>query len=103
MVILTSNRTRELHEALRRRCVYHWIDYPAPEREARDRHDARLERRREHRPRGGGRGRTAAARAADQAARHRGSGRLGGGRDRACTKGGASWPDAFKRVHRRRH
>jgi len=28
IVVLTSNRTRELHEALRRRCVYHWIDYP---------------------------------------------------------------------------
>src|SRR5512145_340985 len=35
VVVLTSNRTRELHEALRRRCVYHWIDYPDPEREAR--------------------------------------------------------------------
>ncbi len=35
VVVLTSNRTRELHEALRRRCVYHWIDYPAPELEAR--------------------------------------------------------------------
>jgi MoxR-like ATPase len=35
VVILTSNRTRELHEALRRRCVYHWIEYPAPEREMR--------------------------------------------------------------------
>lgn len=34
IVILTSNRTRELHEALRRRCVYHWIDYPSPEQEA---------------------------------------------------------------------
>ena len=34
IVILTSNRTRELAEALRRRCVYHWIDYPDPEREA---------------------------------------------------------------------
>ncbi len=34
VVILTSNRTRELHEALRRRCVYHWIDYPTAEREA---------------------------------------------------------------------
>jgi MoxR-like ATPase len=32
-VILTSNRTRELHDALRRRCLYHWIDYPNPERE----------------------------------------------------------------------
>jgi len=35
VVILTSNRTRELHEALRRRCVYHWIDYPSAEREMR--------------------------------------------------------------------
>lgn len=34
VVVLTSNRTRELHEALRRRCVYHWIAYPEPEREA---------------------------------------------------------------------
>jgi MoxR-like ATPase len=34
VVILTSNRTRELHDALRRRCLYHWIGYPAAEREA---------------------------------------------------------------------
>ncbi|MGE0500668.1 MAG: AAA family ATPase [Rhizobiaceae bacterium] len=34
IVVLTSNRTRELAEALRRRCVYHWIDYPDAEREA---------------------------------------------------------------------
>jgi MoxR-like ATPase len=34
VVLLTSNRTRELHEALRRRCVYHWIDYPDQHREA---------------------------------------------------------------------
>lgn len=34
LVILTSNRTRELHEALRRRCCYHWIDFPSPQREA---------------------------------------------------------------------
>lgn len=34
VVILTSNRTRELHEALRRRCVYHWIGFPEPAREA---------------------------------------------------------------------
>jgi MoxR-like ATPase len=32
-VILTSNRTRELHDALRRRCLYHWIGYPTRERE----------------------------------------------------------------------
>ncbi|HEV3498365.1 MAG TPA: MoxR family ATPase [Actinomycetes bacterium] len=34
VVVLTSNRTRELHDALKRRCLYHWIDYPDPEREA---------------------------------------------------------------------
>ncbi len=33
VVVLTSNRTRELHDALKRRCLYHWIDYPTPERE----------------------------------------------------------------------
>ncbi|NEH97720.1 AAA family ATPase [Rhizobium leguminosarum] len=35
VVVLTSNRTRDLHEALRRRCVYHWIDYPDADLEAR--------------------------------------------------------------------
>jgi MoxR-like ATPase len=33
IVVLTSNRTRELHDALKRRCLYHWIDYPGLERE----------------------------------------------------------------------
>ena len=33
LVVLTSNRTRELHDALKRRCLYHWIDYPTAERE----------------------------------------------------------------------
>jgi len=33
VVVLTSNRTRELHDALKRRCLYHWIDYPSPGRE----------------------------------------------------------------------
>jgi MoxR-like ATPase len=33
LVILTSNRTRELHDALKRRCLYHWIGYPPPDRE----------------------------------------------------------------------
>jgi MoxR-like ATPase len=32
-VIVTSNRTREVHDALKRRCLYHWIDYPTAERE----------------------------------------------------------------------
>ena len=33
LVILTSNRTREIHDALKRRCFYHWVDYPSAERE----------------------------------------------------------------------
>ncbi len=33
VVVLTSNRTRDLHDALKRRCLYHWIDYPDVERE----------------------------------------------------------------------
>ena len=34
VVVLTSNRSRELHDALRRRCLYHWIEFPAPARTA---------------------------------------------------------------------
>jgi len=34
VVVLTSNRTRDLHDALKRRCLYHWIEYPSAEREA---------------------------------------------------------------------
>ena len=34
VVVLTSNRSRDLHDALRRRCLYHWIDFPAPARAA---------------------------------------------------------------------
>jgi MoxR-like ATPase len=33
IVVITSNRTRELHDALKRRCLYHWIDYPSLEKE----------------------------------------------------------------------
>jgi len=35
MVVVTSNRTREVHDALKRRCLYHWIDYPSFEKEYR--------------------------------------------------------------------
>lgn len=35
LVVLTSNRTREIHDALKRRCLYHWIDYPSAEKERR--------------------------------------------------------------------
>jgi MoxR-like ATPase len=33
VVVITSNRTREIHDALKRRCLYHWIDYPSFEKE----------------------------------------------------------------------
>ena len=66
VVILTSNRTRDLHEALRRRCVYHWIDYPTAEREARIVMTARFERRRSDGARRRRRGRQAEARAVEQ-------------------------------------
>ena len=33
LVIITSNRTREIHDALKRRCLYHWVDFPSVERE----------------------------------------------------------------------
>jgi MoxR-like ATPase len=35
IVVVTSNRTREIHDALKRRCIYHWIDYPTLDRELR--------------------------------------------------------------------
>jgi MoxR-like ATPase len=33
IVIITSNRTREIHDAIKRRCLYHWVDYPDAQRE----------------------------------------------------------------------
>ncbi|HKS60258.1 MAG TPA: MoxR family ATPase, partial [Xanthobacteraceae bacterium] len=33
ITVITSNRTREIHDALKRRCLYHWVDYPSAERE----------------------------------------------------------------------
>src|SRR4029078_1034757 len=33
IIVLPSNRTRDLHDAVKRRCLYQWIDYPSPERE----------------------------------------------------------------------
>ena len=76
-VIVTSNRTRELHDALKRRCLYHWIDFPVARARGGDRAPARA--------RGvggaralGRRGDRAAARARPrQAAGSRGGDRLG--------------------------
>ena len=41
VIVLTSNRTRDLHDAVKRRCLYHWIDYPTPGARGRDRAPAR--------------------------------------------------------------
>jgi MoxR-like ATPase len=40
IVVVTTNRTREIHDALKRRCFYHWVDYPSAEQGSRDRHHA---------------------------------------------------------------
>ena len=84
VVILTSNRTRELHDALKRRCLYHWIDYPTAERERAIVH-ARLPGVPERDRHPGGRGGRQAARAGRplQAARGGGDDRLGAGAARA--------------------
>ena len=41
IVILTSNRTRDVHDALKRRCLYHWVEHPGFDREVADRSPAR--------------------------------------------------------------
>ena len=41
VIVLTSNRTRDLHDAVKRRCLYQWIDYPTPGARGRDRAPAR--------------------------------------------------------------
>ena len=83
VTILTSNRTRELHDALRRRCLYHWIDYPDPARERAivERHAPGIAAEAAERLVGGGGGGAAAA--AGQAAGDRRERRLGARRDGA--------------------
>ena len=53
VVVLTSNRTRELHDALKRRCLYHWIEHPGLDRELADRPHPRARGLRGPRPSGG--------------------------------------------------
>ena len=77
VVVLTSNRTRDLHEALRRRCVYHWITYPDATTRSAHRHAARAAMSpRQRRARSSPPSRPAQA-AARQAAGHLRSGRMG--------------------------
>ncbi len=81
VVVLTSNRTRELHEALRRRCVYHWIGYPDAGREAQIVMMRASSVARSHRRGGRGRGGPPAAGAFVEAAGGGRNGGMGRGRD----------------------
>ena len=81
VVVLTSNRTREVHDAIRRRCLYHWVDYPDAARER-----AILAAKAPGVPErtggaGGGVRAEAARRGPVQAARRRRDDRLGAGAD----------------------
>ena len=89
VVVLTSNRTRELHEALRRRCIYHWIAFPT--RRARRDHHARARARAESGRRAGwSRRQRPPPPAAGQGAGHRRGGRLGARRRTCSTRAGAT-------------
>ena len=82
LVVLTSNRTRELHDALKRRCLYHWIDHPGLDREVADRPLARPRGQRDPGPPGRRPGPAAARpRRPAQAARRGRDPRLGAGAD----------------------
>ena len=86
LVVITSNRTRDVHDALKRRCLYHWVDHPDFEREV-----AIVRLRAPDVPEPprspGRRGRRVDARARPlQAARRRGDDRLGDGARRARTR-----------------
>ena len=94
LVVITSNRTRELHDALKRRCLYHWIDYPTPGPRGGDRAGAPARsagRDRPARVRGGG---APARRGALQAA--------GRGRDDRVGAGAAGARRGRPRRHPRR-
>ena len=87
IIVLTSNRTRDLHDAVKRRCLYQWIDYPTPQREV-EIVRRRVPRRLADARRAGGRrgGADARLRRAEAAGRRRGD-RLGRGADRARRRG----------------
>ena len=77
LVVLTSNRTRELHDALKRRCLYHWVGLPERRARAGDRPGARAGRVPDAGAQGRRRGEPAARARPGQAARRRRDDRLG--------------------------
>ena len=81
-IVLTSNRTRDLHDAVKRRCLYQWIDYPEPGARGRDRPPPRPGRLADARGAGGRRGRADARLRRAEAARDRRGDRLAGGAER---------------------
>ena len=76
-VVVTSNRTRELHDALKRRCLYHWIDHPGLDREVEIVRTRAPHVGEDARPRRRGGGRQVAVAGSRQAPRRRGDDRLG--------------------------
>ena len=88
VIVLTSNRTRDLHDAVKRRCLYHWIDYPTPRARGRDRAPARQGRVGDAGGAGRERGRADARQRRAEAAGHRRGDRLAGGA-RACSASSA--------------
>ncbi len=87
IVVITSNRTREIHDALKRRCLYHWIDYPDAERERRIVAAKAPHARRGADPRTRRLRPAPAPRRPVQVARHRRDARLGDGADRTRRRG----------------
>ncbi len=77
IVILTSNRTREVHDALKRRCLYHWVDYPDFAREIEILQARAPEAAETPQPRGGGLRAAPAHRGPVQETRRRRDHRLG--------------------------
>ena len=97
VVVLTSNRTRELHDALKRRCLYHWIPFPDAATRARDPARAGARARRGRRPTRWSRRSSACA--ASSCSSGRGSPRRSTGR-RARRRSRARaipWPAALRR------
>ena len=97
ITILTSNRTRELHDALRRRCLYHWIDYPDRARERAIIERARARHRSAKRPNGWSRRWPASASCRLSSGRASPRASTGRAAPRVLHRDGAAWPEALKR------
>ena len=100
LVVLTSNRTREVHDALKRRCLYHWVEHPTFEREVEIVRAAHPGGQRAAGPRGRRGGRRAARGRPAQAARRRRDDRLDAGAARARQRAGSTAQHADRHPRR---